>query len=116
MIGGSDLRRDEEVQVLARQDGVRIERITSRGHVSPPGFWYDQREHEWVTLVSGAATLEFRDPDERLELKPGDHVLITARRRHRVAWTVPENETVWLAVSFAPSAAGSGEDTGPVPG
>jgi cupin 2 domain-containing protein len=106
-----DPPNQECVEVLAQRDGVRIERIVSRGHASPEGFWYDQPEHEWVTIISGAATLEFRDPDERLELKPGGHVLIPARRQHRVAWTAPEEETVWLVVFFAAAAedAGAGQ-------
>src|SRR4051812_48518037 len=33
----------------------RIERIVSHGHSSPPDFWYDQAEHEWVLLLRGAA-------------------------------------------------------------
>lgn len=99
-----DTSGPEQVEVLAEHDGVRIERIISRGHASPPGFWYDQDEHEWVMLVGGAATLELRDPDERLDLRPGDHLLVPAHRRHRVAWTMPEGETVWLAVFFGATA------------
>lgn len=111
MTAGSDVAEAEHVEVLAQRDGVRIERITSRGQASPAGFWYNQHEHEWVTLISGAAVLEFRGPDERIDLRPGDHVLIEAHRRHRVAWTAAEGETVWLAVFLEPSAAQSGDGT-----
>lgn len=105
MTAGPEVTGPEQVEVLAQHEGVRIERITSRGHASAPGFWYDQDEHEWVTLISGAARLELCDPDEQLKLRPGDHLLIPAHRRHRVAWTMPEGETVWLAVFFGPAAA-----------
>lgn len=37
--------------------GVRVERIVSQGHVTPPGQWYDQDWDEWVSLLSGAARL-----------------------------------------------------------
>jgi cupin 2 domain-containing protein len=80
----------EQVEVLLRAEGVRIERIVSRGHCSPPGFWYDQHEHEWVIVIEGAAELEFGGPDERRSLQPGDHLLIPAHRKHRVAWTAPD--------------------------
>jgi cupin 2 domain-containing protein len=43
---------DELVQVLAASPGVRIERIVSHGHASPPDFWYDQSQHEWVALLT----------------------------------------------------------------
>jgi len=41
--------------------------------------------------------LVFDDGEER-RLLPGDQLLITAHRRHRVAWTTPERPTVWLAL------------------
>ncbi|MCA9753789.1 MAG: cupin, partial [Gemmatimonadetes bacterium] len=52
---------EEQVDVLAQAAGVRIERIVSRGHGSPEGFWYDQPEDEWVCLLAGRATLTFED-------------------------------------------------------
>ena len=78
--------------------GLRIERIVSLGQTSPPGFWYDQPEAEWVLLLAGAAPLRFADEDEEHTLGPGDWVDIAAHRRHRVAWTDPEHPTIWLAV------------------
>ncbi len=44
-----------------RQARVRIERIVSHRHASPPGFWYDQTADEWVMLAQGSAVLEFDD-------------------------------------------------------
>ena len=47
--------------------GLRIERIVSLGQASPPGFWYDQAEGEWVLVLAGAARLRFADePEARL--------------------------------------------------
>ncbi len=81
---------------------LRVERIVSQGQASPPGFWYDQDEAEWVLLLAGAARLRFADePQDRL-LGPGDHVHIAPRRRHRVEWTDPAAPTVWLAVFHRP--------------
>ncbi len=87
---------EEEMLDLACMAGARVERIVSRGHVSPPGFWYDQEEDEWVVVLKGRAVLEFDDPGETLVLRENDWVLIPAHRRHRVAQTA--NPTVWLAV------------------
>jgi hypothetical protein len=33
-----------------------VERIVSLGQVSPPGFWYDQAEGEWVLVLASAAS------------------------------------------------------------
>ncbi|SFN75323.1 cupin 2 domain-containing protein [Formivibrio citricus] len=88
----------EIFQTLLEQDGVRIERIVSTGQSSPPGFWYDQSQGEWVLLLSGAARLHFAEPEDVVELIPGDAVHIPPHRRHRVDWTHPDKPTVWLAV------------------
>ena len=93
---------EERFDTLARGGGCRIERILSTGQCSPPGFWYDQAEAEFVLLVSGAARVRLADPDETIELGAGDWLDIAAHRRHRVEWTHPEWETIWLAV-FRPA-------------
>jgi cupin 2 domain-containing protein len=36
----------ELVEILVQSKHVRIERIVSTGHCSPPGFWYDQDEND----------------------------------------------------------------------
>ncbi len=91
---------EELIQEIVTGDRVRIERIVSRGHASPPGFWYDQEQREWVAVLAGRARLRFADDERVLEMGPGDHVLIEAHRRHRVEWTDPDRDTVWLAVFF----------------
>jgi len=93
----SDLPEEQFLPLLQR-DGLRFERIVSRQHATPAGHWYDQAEDEWVLLVSGSAVIRFADPDEKLQLGPGDHLLIPAHCRHRVESTDPERETVWLAL------------------
>lgn len=90
----------ERTERVAGDDRVRVERIVSHGHASPPGFWYDQDETEWVMVVSGMARLRFEAGDRVLEMGPGDHVTIAAHERHRVDWTDPDTATVWLAVFF----------------
>jgi cupin 2 domain-containing protein len=103
-IGASTRGEEEWVDVLARVGGTRIERIVSRGHRSPEGFWYDQREWEWVVVVSGRARLELEGQGE-IALAAGDWLEIPARARHRVTWTDPSCPTVWLAVFRTPEPA-----------
>jgi cupin 2 domain-containing protein len=93
-----DARGGEVTETLLAASGLRIERIVSSGQASPPGFWYDRDVAEWVLLLAGAARLRFADEAEDRLLRPGDHVHIAPRRRHRVEWTDPAAQTVWLAV------------------
>lgn len=77
---------------------LRIERIVSFGQRSPDGFWYEQSENEWVLLLEGSARLRFDDGP--VELRPGDHLNIPAKTRHRVEQTAENGRTVWLAVFY----------------
>jgi cupin 2 domain-containing protein len=88
----------ESVRTLFDSPEVRIETIVSHGHRSPDGFHYDQTEDEWVLLVSGRAALGFEGQADPVELGPGDCLLLPAHCRHRVEWTEPGVDTVWLAV------------------
>jgi cupin 2 domain-containing protein len=90
----------ERVDALLTRPGLRIERIVSRGQASPPGFWYDQAEGEWVLLLAGAARLRFADETEARLLGPGDCIDIAPHRRHRVDWTDPLVPTVWLVLFY----------------
>lgn len=97
----SDITRnaqEEQVVGLLTHPGVRIERIVSSGQASPPGFWYEQPQAEWVLLLQGEAQLRFEDEPAPRALKPGDFVEIAPLRRHRVEFTHPHLPTVWLAV------------------
>ena len=91
----------EITEALVARPALRIERIVSLGQASPPGFWYDQDEAEWVLLLVGAARLRFADEPEPRLLGPGDWVEIATHRRHRVEWTDPAQPTVWLAVFYS---------------
>ena len=97
----TDLRSnlpDELFATLLEADNLRIERIVSRGHASPEGFWYNQDQHEWVVVLQGAARLSI--DGESKELNPGDYINIPAHQKHRVEWTTPYEPTVWLAVFY----------------
>ena len=89
---------EEHFETLFTRPGLRIERILSHFHASPPGFWYEQPEDEWVVLLQGSAELGFAD-GARLALEPGDWVELPAGCPHRVEATAVG--TVWLAVHCA---------------
>jgi cupin 2 domain-containing protein len=89
---------DEEITTLLSTPALRIERIVSHGQASPPDFWYDQPQAEWVIVLAGGAELAFEGDGATMRLGEGDWLHIPAHRRHRVAWTDPAQATIWLAV------------------
>ncbi len=94
----------EHFATILQTDFFKLERIVSRGHATAAGHWYDQDHDEWVIVLTGRARLRIEGEAELVELAPGDHVLLPAHRRHRVEWTEPETETLWLALHYRPSA------------
>jgi cupin 2 domain-containing protein len=96
---------EEHTTVLQRGPGWRLERIHSCQASSPAGFWYDQPEHEWVTLIQGSAQLQFADEPAPRSLSRGDALLIAPHRRHRVVATDPDPGAVWLALFWQEACA-----------
>ncbi len=94
----SELDQESSLEIL-KSDNLLIERIVSKGHTSPEQGWYDQAENEWVMVLQGAGELTYED-GRTLRLTIGDSLLIPAHVKHKVSWTDPDTETVWLAVFF----------------
>lgn len=88
----------EAVEMLLKGSGIRLDRIVSHGQASPAGFWYDQDDAEWVLVVTGRARLTIEGEAADRELRAGDSLFLPAHCRHRVAWTDPDQPTVWLAL------------------
>jgi len=85
---------------LLQNEQLHIERIVSRGHANAIDEWYDQAHNEWLILIQGEAILEFAGQTEFKTLQTGDYLLIPAHCRHRVEWTDPDINSIWLAVHF----------------
>jgi cupin 2 domain-containing protein len=90
----------ETIDELFTNASVKIERIVSHYHSSPPGFWYDQDEDEWVIVLKGRGVLEFED-GERMLVGVGDYVTIPRHlapprrrdeRRHALARRARQGE------------------------
>lgn len=125
--GGSLLHGDppaegqERTEVILAMGTLRLERIHSCRACSPPGFWYEQQEEEWVCLLQGSASLQFADEGRPRLLQRGDSLLIKAGRRHRVVATDPDPGTIWLALFWPPQpedsrdASASRPQPGPAP-
>lgn len=84
---------------IINDHAVTIERIISKGQASPESGWYDQEKNEWVIILKGKAVLVF-ESQMPIQLNEGDFINIPSRTKHKVTWTDPDNETVWLAVHY----------------
>jgi cupin 2 domain-containing protein len=93
---------EQFIELLARP-GLRIERIVSTGHASPPDFWYDQPHGEWVVVLQGEARLLLEGESGLRVLRRGDFIDLAPHQRHRVEWTHPDLATIWLAVHYTGS-------------
>jgi len=78
----------------------KLERIISKGHSTTKGQWYDQGQDEWVILLKGSAGIAIEGEPGIVVLKPGDYMHLPAHFKHRVEWTDPATETVWLALHY----------------
>ncbi len=90
---------DELFSTILKQENIHIERIVSTGHTTPTGEWYDQNHNEWILLLQGQARLRLID-NRIIQLNKGDYYYIPAHLKHRVEWTSPDYETIWLAIHF----------------
>ncbi|MEM0965400.1 MAG: cupin domain-containing protein [Verrucomicrobiota bacterium] len=88
----------EDFYPLLTNPALKLEHIVSRGANSDEEFWYDQETDEWVVLLKGTAVLE-KENGELIPLKGGDHLVIPAHCRHRVAST--SSDAHWLALHCA---------------
>ena len=99
----SDIQKqapDEVLETILQTGQFKIERIISHGHTTTEGEWYDQDRNEWVLVLKGNAGLLFEGDDKTVILKTGDYINIPAHQKHRVEWTDPEKETVWLTIHY----------------
>ena len=90
---------NELFEEILSKNSIKIERIISKGHITPKDEWYNQENNEWVIVLQGEAILSFEDSDDVL-LKSGDYINILAHTKHRVSWTIPNKETIWLVVFY----------------
>lgn len=94
-----DTLEEEFFEQLVQSENVKIERIISKGHRSPESGWYDEERNEWVIVLKGEAVISFENGKE-VNLKAGSHINIPAHKKHKVSWTTPKTETIWLAVHY----------------
>lgn len=50
-------------------------------------------------VLQGSAVITYEDSTQT-SLNIGDHLNIPAHTKHKVSWTDPKIETIWLAVHY----------------
>jgi len=93
------LGEEEIFQTLCKTSGMQIEKIISKGQITPEGEWYDSDRSEWVVLLQGKATLAL-EGGRSVHLSPGDYLTIPAGLKHRVTYTSKQPACLWIAVHF----------------
>jgi cupin 2 domain-containing protein len=91
---------EELIECIFKRNNIQIERIVSKGHITPAGQWYDQDWDEWVILLQGQAIIFYEKDNQTFHLNAGDYLLIPSHTRHRVEWTPPNINTIWLAINL----------------
>ena len=91
---------NELYEKIICNSSFKLERIISKAHSTTKGQWYDQGKDEWVILLKGSAGIAIEGEERTVVLKPGDYMHLPAHLRHRVEWTDPATETVWLALHY----------------
>ena len=91
---------NELFEEIVRWGSFKLQRIVSKGHSTPENEWCDQDENEWVILLKGSAGIRIEGEAEAVILRPGDHLRLPARLKHRVEWTDAKTETVWLVLHY----------------
>ncbi len=91
--------QDELFEDIIKTENLKIERIVSYGHASPETGWYESEKNEWVIVLKGEAILSFENSDD-VKLSAGDYLNIVAHKKHKVSWTLPNAETIWLAIHY----------------
>ena len=89
---------NEIFETIIEAQNIKIERIISKGQVTPTNTWYNQDFDEWVLLIQGAAKIELEDSEQLKSLTKGSYLWIPAHQRHRVIWTPKDTITIWLAI------------------
>lgn len=101
------------IESVIETKDLRIERVVSHGQVSSPASYCEPIANQFVLLLEGQARLEVEKEkvgsmprggrlleNKKVNLIPGDYISIPQHTRHRVDWTSPDEETVWLSVYF----------------
>ena len=91
--------KEEIFEDIIKTNNLKIERIISHGHTSPKTGWYESEQNEWVIVLKGEAILSFENSED-VRLNAGDYINIPALKKHKVSWTLPNEETIWLAIHY----------------
>jgi len=56
------------------------------------------RKQEPIYSMQGNLTYTFKN--KKVNLQPGNYINIAAQTKHKVSWTAPDIETLWLVIFY----------------
>ena len=92
--------RPPVIETLFENRSIKIDRVTARGQITPPGEFPPEPSYEFIHLLKGQLVLEYNGEAEKVSLKPGDYAIKAPDQRTRADFTAEDGETVYLKVSF----------------
>jgi len=90
----------EYFEAIFMDENIKIEKIYSSGQSSPIGQWLKEKVNEFVYVVEGCSSINFKKENMIYTLKKGDYFIIPKGTEHRVENTDSENITTWLTIHF----------------
>ncbi|HLG54337.1 MAG TPA: hypothetical protein VI485_03335 [Vicinamibacterales bacterium] len=106
--------RPPVIETLFENTHVKIDRITARGQITPPGEFPAEPSNEFVQVLKGNLVLQYQGEKERVSLKAGDHAVKGPAQRTRADFTALKEDTVWLKISYKGERGRYPEFTGAV--
>jgi hypothetical protein len=94
--------RPPVIETLFENDVVKIDRITVRGQITPPGVFPDEPSHEFIQVLKGNIVLEYKlagGETKKVSLRPGEFAIKSPKEQTRADFTPPEEDTIYLKIS-----------------
>src|SRR5262245_24579060 len=87
------------IATLTENTNVKIDRVTVRGQITPPGEFPDEPSYEFIHVLKGRLVLEYEGVKEKVSLKAGEYAVKRPDQKTRADFSALNEETVYLKVS-----------------
>lgn len=89
----------ENYEILLFGKKFNIDKIISKGYVTPDDEWIIEDTNEFVMLLKGKAELVLED-GQKIKLTEGDYFVIPKNIKHKVTRTSRRPLCYWLTIHY----------------
>jgi len=89
----------ENYKILLSGKKFNLEKIISKGYVTPDDKWIIEDTNEFVMLLKGNADLLFEN-GQNIKLSEGDYFVIPKNTKHKVTRTSRRPLCYWLTIHY----------------